>query len=103
MSIDNIRESAIIIEMECSSCGNKEAHRISYTKEKESCDKCGASNHFKFSDVYFKEPYLDQNITDPVKAPHGTYINSREHKAAVMKMNGIREFGDKRHGSRDRF
>jgi hypothetical protein len=50
-----------------------------------------------------KGAYLDSNITDPVKAPHGTMITSRSHKAEVMKANGLKEVGDKRHGSRDRF
>ena len=92
--------------MECSGCGNKSAHRISYSKGKECCDACGASNSFTFADVFFdqkKGAYFDTNITDPVKAPHGTMITSRSHKAEVMKQNGLKEVGDKRHGSRDRF
>lgn len=46
---------------------------------------------------------MDHNITDPVKAPFGTLIRSRQHKAEVMRQNGLKEVGDKRHGSRDRF
>jgi hypothetical protein len=89
--------------MTCSGCSNKEATRISYSSKGETCDRCGNLGAFKFSDVFFKAPYFDANITDPVKAPHGTQINSRQHKADVMRANGLKEVGDKRHGSRDRF
>jgi len=92
--------------MTCNGCQNKEAHRISYSSKGESCDKCGNPGKVTFADVFFdakKGAYLDHNITDPVKAPFGTMITSRSHKAEVMKQNGLREVGDKRHGSRDRF
>ena len=89
--------------MECSGCGNKSAYRLSYSASKTSCNRCGSSSGFKFSDVYFKGPYFDGHIADPNKSPDGTFFHSREHKAAIMKSIGISEVGDKRHGSRDRF
>ncbi len=92
--------------MTCDSCGNKSATRLSYSQGKDSCDRCGNLGKITFADVFFdqkKGAYLDSNITDPVKAPHGTMITSRSHKAEVMKANGLKEVGDKRHGSRDRF
>lgn len=92
--------------MTCDSCKNPSATRISYSKNGETCDRCGNLGAFKFSDVFFdarKGAYIDHNITDPVKSPFGTLITSRSHKAEVMKQNGLREVGDKRHGSRDRF
>ena len=93
--------------MTCDGCHSKEATRLSYSiGGKCSCDKCGNLGKITFADVFFdakKGAYLDANITDPVKAPHGTMITSRSHKAEVMKQNGLREVGDKRHGSRDRF
>jgi hypothetical protein len=70
------------------------------------CDRCGDLGKITFADVFFdqkKGAYLDANITDPVKAPHGTMITSRSHKAEVLKQNGLREHGDRKHGSRDRF
>ena len=92
--------------MKCDSCGNAAATRISYAKGKESCDKCGTPGRITFADVFFdqrKGAYLDANITDPVKAPFGTMITSRSHKAEVMKANGLKEVGDRRHGSRSPF
>ena len=65
-----------------------------------SCERCGKLPAFKFSDVFFKEPYFDQHIADPDKSPLGTHIESREHKAAVMRQYGLSERGDKFHGSR---
>lgn len=90
--------------MQCSGCGNKEAYRLSYSPSKdggksESCDKCGASSGFKFSDVFFKGEYFDPHIAHPEKSPKGNLIRSREHKAALMREIGITECGDKRHGS----
>lgn len=92
--------------MKCDGCQNPVATRISYSSKGEQCDRCGASNSFKFSDIFFdqkKGAYFDANITDPVKNPHGTLITSRSHKAEVMRQNGLKEVGDKRHGSRQRF
>lgn len=92
--------------MKCSGCNNQSAHRLSYSKHGETCDRCGSLGAFKFSDVFFdqkKGEYFDPNITDPVKAPFGTLIRSRQHKAEVMRQNGLKEVGDKRHGSRQRF
>ena len=92
--------------MKCEGCSNPAASRISYSSKGESCDRCGNLGKFTFADVFFNAKqgaYLDANITDPVKAPHGTMITSRSHKAEVMKQNGLKEVGDKRHGSRDRF
>jgi hypothetical protein len=54
-------------------------------------------------DVYFKEPYFDPNIASPNHPGHenGTFIESRMHKAMLMKKFDIREAGDARHGSRN--
>mgnify|MGYP001604483359 FL=1 len=49
------------------------------------------------ADVYFRRPYLDENLSDgsqPVE------VRSRAHKAALMKARGVREAGDRVHGSR---
>lgn len=85
--------------MHCNGCHNNEAYRLSYTPSGETCDKCGASSGFKFSDVFFKGEYFDPHIADYKKSPGGNLIRSREHKAQLMREIGITECGDKRHGS----
>ena len=89
--------------MHCDACHNNVAHRISYSNAGMTCDMCGPKSAFKFSDIYFKQPYFDPMLADPKKSPHGTQIESREHKAQVMRELGVTEAGDKRHGSRQRF
>ena len=89
--------------MKSDNCGNGEAVRMSFRKDACVCDKCGVNSAFKFSDVYFnqaKGEYFDPHIAHPDKYPHGAMIKSREHKALLMKELGIRESGDKFHGSR---
>ena len=87
--------------MLCDNCKNKFASRLSYRENgKCSCEKCGRVPAFKFSDVYFKEPYFDQHISDPDKSPLGNFIATREQKAQLMKKFGLGERGDKYHGSR---
>lgn len=69
-----------------------------------SCNACGpSSSAFKFSDVYFKEPYFDPHIAHPESSPRGNQIRSREHKAILMKEFGLKEKGDKVHGARDNY
>ena len=85
--------------MICSSCHNKNAYRLSYSRDGEKCDKCCPQSAFKFSDVFFKGEYFDPMLADPKKSLHGTLIKSREHKAEVMRQLGVTECGDKRHGS----
>lgn len=89
--------------MVCNGCGNLSAHRISYSSHGEKCDKCGNLNGFKFSDVFFKGAYFDPNLSDPVKSPQGQEVKSREHKADILRQLGLREVGDKRHGSRAQY
>ena len=87
--------------MLCENCGTSEASRVSYSSSGAcSCDRCGKLPGFKFSDVFFKGSYFDPNIADPAKSPWGNHIRSREHKASLMRELGIRERGDKYHGSR---
>ncbi len=86
--------------MTCSGCGNDEAHRISYSAKGESCDKCGASSTFRFSDVFFKGAGFEPHLADPDKSPKGNFVRSREHKAQLMRELGVRETGDRVHGAR---
>lgn len=74
------------------------------TEGEESCDRCGVSTGtFKFSDVFFKQPYFDPHIAHPENSPKGNFIRSRGHKALMMKSLGLSEVGDKRHGARDQY
>ena len=86
--------------MLCNSCGNKEAFRVSYSANGESCDSCGNLGTVKFADVYFNKEYFDPHIAHDTKAPRGTLIKSRQHKADVMREYGISECGDRIHGAR---
>lgn len=79
---------------------------MSYSSSGEKCDKCGDIGKFSFSDVFFNAKqgaYTDHNIVNPVTHPFGMEITSRSHKASVMRANGLKEVGDKRHGSRSPF
>lgn len=87
--------------MTCDSCGNKEAVRLSYSSKGSTCDQCSNGlPYFKFSDVYFKGEYFDPNLAHPDRSPWGQHIRSREHKSFLMRELGVRESGDKYHGSR---
>lgn len=89
--------------MICDSCKNTEAIRLSYRQGAVFCDKCGDNPSFRFSDVYFNQKrgaYFDPQLAHPEKAPLGQMVHSREHKALLMREQGIFEKGDKRHGSR---
>lgn len=91
--------------MDCKGCGNKSAYRMSFSTLGESCDRCGSSSlgTFRFSDVYFKTPGFEEHLSDPEKSPRGNYVESREHKAMLMRNLGLREVGDKVHGARDTY
>ena len=53
-------------------------------------------------DAYFRIPYRDPNLVD-VNDPRtrdGIFIESKRHKAEVMKKLGVREVGDRVGGAR---
>ena len=89
--------------MFCNNCGNDKAVslrvKIIKAQESYSCNLCGGVKPPWFPDVYFKEPYFEGFLADS-KNPNGIYFNSRNEKARKMKELGIREAGDKIHGSR---
>ncbi len=94
--------------MECNGCGNPAAYRVRYSKHGECCNSCaGGLPSVQNSDVFFKKPYLDPHLVDPTKPEqkNGVWIESREHKASLMRELGWREAGDKKGGGRieDRF
>jgi hypothetical protein len=87
----------------CDSCSNKEAVRLSYRGGVETCDRCGDVPAFKFSDVYFPQKsgaHFVTNLADPNKSQLGNMVYSREHKAQLMRDLGVKESGDRVHGAR---
>lgn len=54
------------------------------------------------TDVYFKEPHFDEHLAD-AKHPQGQEVRSKKHKSRIMKEQGVREAGDRRHGARMKF
>lgn len=90
--------------MTCKGCGNEEAYRWRKRDDgAESCDKCSSISSPWLPDVYFKEPYLDPNLAHPdrPKEKDGVWVESRRHKAQLMKEQGLVEGGDKKHGARN--
>ena len=94
----------------CAGCGNENAWSIHRKKERltgrvyEECNRCFDSSVPASPDIYFRQPYWDENLCD-YDDPHydprrGTFIRSKSHKAYVMKKCNLREDGDVRHGSR---
>ena len=90
--------------MTCGGCGNQGAValRLRYEggQRVEVCDarSCGGVVIAARPDVYFRQPYVDPNLAD-AKNPFGTEIRSARHKAEVLKAQGLREDGDRHHGS----
>lgn len=96
--------------MRCNGCKNENAWAVHPKKERlsgrvfEECNVCFDASIPQSPDVYFREPYWDENLNDyddPGYDPRrGTFIRSKQHKAYVMKKNGLREDGDRRSGGR---
>lgn len=88
----------------CNACGNESARRIRMTSSGfYCCDGCGDLGRAPtLHDVYFKGPYMDPNLAH-YKRPwekDGVWVRSREHKAALLAEQNLREAGDKFHGAR---
>lgn len=61
----------------------------------DSCSQCSdLTRTSTFHDVYFRQPYWEQHI-----GPGPIFVRSREHKAMLLKQHGLREAGDRVHGS----
>ncbi len=86
--------------MECGNCGNKEAHRwkVSFSKEgrHENCEGCGHVGTTWQPDVYFPGMHKDPNIVDNMG--NEILLESRQHKARLMRERGMREANDRLHG-----
>ena len=94
--------------MTCEGCGNKEAYHVVSRYDRATglfdsiCDRCGGSERGEMpvhSDVYWPgHPHYNRNICDKMGRP--IFLESREHKARIMKEQGIREAGDSIRGAR---
>ena len=95
--------------MKCEGCQNENAWIVHPKTEKltgrryEECNRCFDSSIPSNPDVYFREPYWDENIHDQDDPFHdwkkGTFITSKAHKAYVMKKCCLKESGDRHHGT----
>lgn len=61
---------------------------------RESCSDCDWVPPSTFHDVYFRRPYWEEQI-----GPEPVFIESRAQKAHLLKDRGLREAGDRVHGS----
>lgn len=98
--------------MLCKGCGedSEKVWAVHPKKERltgrvyEECNLCFDASIPARPDVYFREPYWDENLSDfddPSYDPkRGTFITSRSHKAYVLRKLGLLEDGDKRNGAR---
>lgn len=100
--------------MECRGCGNKEAYRIktsgNWPDLKDVCDKCGGwscSGKTFLPDVWYgygSGEHREENIAYPKGHPNeGQPIpfHDKRSKKEAMRIAGVREAGDKDHGSRN--
>ena len=89
--------------MNCQRCGNKEAYSLSFSAAGCSCNLCGLTRSKGSPDVYFRRPYLDPHLVDvkDVRQKDGVWIESKRHKAEIMRNLNVVEAGDKRHGGRN--
>lgn len=86
----------------CDGCGNVDARILQFVYAGKdgvfhSCDKCGARSSGT-ADVYFKEPYVDHNLTN-WENPGPKLISSRAEKKFWLDKCNLREAGDRVHGA----
>ena len=90
--------------MMCRGCGNQKAYVLRSLHENgvlvEFCNLCASEKPVSLPDVYFREPYHDENLGDHKKSPDGVWVTSKRHKSQLMAEQGLREAGDRRHGAR---
>ena len=88
--------------MDCRNCGNVLAYvvRTVYDDGRmvDSCDRCGGATLTPQPDVYFKNPYLDENLAS-AEHPGPKFIGSKAEKAYWLKKCHLREAGDRVHGA----
>lgn len=78
-----------------------QAHRwkVTYSKgtRHEECDRCGHVGSTWVPDVYFRGIHKDANIVDNMG--NAILIESRQHKAQLMRERGMREAMDRVRGA----
>lgn len=93
--------------MICAGCGNPGAVVVrswfenGYYTEVCNDKNCGDLAMPWRPDVYFRKPELVENLGDEHN-PHGILVESKRHKANLLRQQGLREDGDRHHGSRDK-
>lgn len=90
--------------MTCRGCGHEEATRT-FTRIDiggtltESCDRCSKISGSSVPDVYWPgNAHFNPMLTDDKGSP--IWLESRRHKAEVMRKQGLREAGDFHRGHR---
>jgi hypothetical protein len=88
--------------MICEGCANDHASVLNVRYQKDgrkicSCNRCGASLPY-VADVYFKEPYWDENLATE-DHPGAKFIASRGDKKFWLDKCKLREAGDRVHGA----
>lgn len=89
--------------MTCRNCNNEAAYAVRTVFDNgepfDSCDRCGGARSIgNVADVYFKEPYWDQNLSSEAH-PGPKFITSKTEKAYWLKQCNLREAGDRVHGA----
>lgn len=96
-------------EKPCEGCQNPNPWARHSKKERftgkwyEECNRCFDPSIASNPDVYFRQPYWDENLCD-YDSPNfvygkGTWVTSKTHKAYLLKKLGVRESGDRVHGA----
>ena len=87
--------------MICGNCNNQNARvwkkGFSDDGPWEMCDRCGARSAGT-PDVYFKGPYMDENLSSQ-DHPGPKFIGSRREKKMWLEKCNLREAGDRVHGA----
>jgi hypothetical protein len=89
--------------MNCNGCGNDAAYAVRTVYDdgrlQDSCDRCGGGRSIaNVPDVFFKEPYFDENLGSQ-DDPGPKFIGSKSEKAYWLKKRNLREAGDRVHGA----
>lgn len=93
--------------MICEGCGSTHAVVTrAYVREGKLHEVCNAVDCGNLTapwipDAYFRKPEIVEHLGD-AGHPFGQMVESKRHKARIMREQGIREDGDRYHGSRDK-
>lgn len=85
-----------IYDVQCPNCGEIRDIWAKVAEINALCPRCGAVTVRLISPTRIicdLEPYWDSNLADTKKAPHGTYVTSRQQRKEQMKRLGLAEIG----------